>query len=465
MSLRDFLKEMEALGEVVHVDEEVSPRFEMSTLMKKFDGGPILLFEKVKDYPVKVVANVCSTRYRLCKALGAKPEEIYSKLIEAVRSPKRPRVLKDSPVKEVIKEDVKLSEIPVLTHFERDGGPYITSAIVSARSPDRTVENVSIHRLQVLDDHRLAIRLVPRHLYKLWKMAKEAGEDLEVAIAVGLHPAVSVATTSPAPFGTSEFDVANALLNNEFRILRCEHVDAYAPAEAELVLEGRVSTKEEVLEGPLVDITGTYDAQRSQPVVEVVGAMHREDYMYQALLPSGSEHRILMGFPREAAIWEEISKVVPAVKAVNLSRGGCGWLHAIISIEKQTDGDPKNALLAAFGAHPSLKHAIVVDSDVDVCDPEDVEWAVATRFQAGEDLMIIRNARGSTLDPSADQETGLTSKVGIDATRPLAKPKENFERAKIPVGKRTAEIIEKVTKKLQKQRASFTLSLQRGGRA
>jgi len=426
MSLRDFLGEMEAQGEVVHVKDKVSPKFEVSAIMKNFDDGPILLFENVKGYKTKIVANVCSTRNRLCKALGTDSEHIYNKMIEATRSPEKPKVVKNSPLKEVIREDVKLSEIPVLTHFEGDGGPYITSAIVSAQSPDKTVENVSVHRLQVLDDRHLAIRLVPRHLYKLWQMAKEAGEDLEVAIAVGLHPAVSVAATSSVPFGLSEFEVANALLNGKFRILKCEHVDAYVPAEAELVLEGKLSVNEEALEGPLVDITGTYDAQRKQPVIEVVGMMCREDYVYQALLPSGNEHKILMGFPREVSIWESVSKVVPTVKAVNLSKGGCGWLHAIISIDKQTDGDPKNALLATFSAHPSVKHAVVVDSDIDVYDIEDVEWAIATRFQANEDLIIIKNARGSTLDPSADQKTGLTTKIGVDATRPLDKPPETF---------------------------------------
>jgi len=228
------------------------------------------------------------------------------------------------------------------------------------------------------------------------------------------------------------------------RLVRCEHVDACAPAEAELVLEGKISASEKVVEGPFVDITGTYDVERKQPVVEVVGVMRRKDYVYQALLPSGAEHRLLMGLPREVLIWESVSKVVPKVGAVNLSMGGSGWLHAVISIEKQLDGDGKNALLAAFAAHPSLKHAVVVDSDVDVCNVSDVEWAVATRFQASEDLIIIENVRGSTLDSSADQETGLTAKMGVDATRPLSKPKEKFERAKIPVSKRVEELARKL---------------------
>jgi len=440
MSLRAFLARMEEKGVVLHIKEEVSTNFEISYIMKAFDNnGPILMFEKVEDSETRIVANACGTRKRICEALGVEPEGLYQKLLEAWRNPQKPKIVEDGAVKEVI-EEPDLLRIPILTHFERDAGPYITSAVVHAKSLDGTIENVSIHRLQLLDEKHLAIRLVPRHLYKLWQMAKEAEVDLDVAISIGVHPAVMLAASSPVPFGVNEFDVANTLLGGKLELVKCKYVDACAPADAELVLEGRISASKEVPEGPLVDITGTYDIQRKQPVVEIVNVMHRKDYIYQALLPSGAEHRLLMGLPHEASIYEAVSKVVPKVKAVNLSVGGGGWLHAVISIEKQLDGDGKNALLAAFAAHPSLKHAVVVDSDIDVYDMVDVEWAIATRFQASEDLLIIENARGSTLDSSANQETGLTSKMGLDATRPLTKPKEKFERARIPASRRVEEL-------------------------
>lgn len=444
MSLRSFLERMEEKREVLHIRDAVSTNFEIAYLMKSFDkNGPVLLFENVEDAETRIVANVCGTRNRICEALNTSQEQLYRKLLEAWRSPKKPKIVDDGPVKEVM-EEPDLLKIPVLTHFERDAGPYITAAVVHAKSLDGTVENVSVHRMQVLDEKHLAIRLVPRHLYRLWTMAKEAETDLDIAIAIGVHPAVMLAASSSPPFGVCEFDVANTLLNDQLRLIRCKYVDAYAPADAELVLEGRISASKEVLEGPFVDITGTYDIQRKQPIVEVVNVMHREDYIYQALLPSGAEHKLLMGLPFEAAIYEAVSKVVPKVCAVNLSIGGGGWLHAIISIEKQLDGDAKNALLAAFAAHPSLKHAVVVDSDINVYDLTEVEWAIATRFQAGEDLLIIENVRGSTLDSSADQETGLTSKMGIDATRPLSKPKEKFEKARIPANKRVEELVRRL---------------------
>jgi UbiD family decarboxylase len=445
MSFRDFIKKMDEQKQVLHVKEQVSARFEISQVMKDFDDeGPLLLFENVKGFGTNVAASVSGTRKRICAGLEVDPECLYPRVIDAWRSPRKTKVASGGLVEENVSKNVDLSSIPFLKHFEKDAGAYVTSGVVHARSLDGKVENVSVHRLQVLDRKHLAIRLVPRHLSKLWQMAKAAGKDLDVAVSVGVHPAILLAASSPVPFGVSEFDVANSLLNGSLRLIECEHVNALAPADSELVLECKVSTEKEVEEGPFVDITGTYDVRRKQPVVEVVGIIHRNDYVYHGLLPSGAEHRIMMGLPHEVMIWEAVSKVLPKVYAVNLSKGGCGWLHAVVSVEKQLDGDGKNALLAAFAAHPSLKHAVVVDSDINVYDASEVEWAIATRFQAGEDLVVVKNARGSTLDSSADQETGKTTKVGVDATRPFGKPREKFEKGKIPSSKRVEALVQKL---------------------
>jgi 2,5-furandicarboxylate decarboxylase 1 len=445
MSFRNFLNKMNEQKQVLHVKEQVSTRFEISRVVEEFnDEGPLLLFEKVKGFETKVAASVCGTRRRVCAALEVDPDCLYRRVIDAWRSPRKTKVTDDGSVKQNARSTVDLSRIPFLTHFEKDAGAYITSGVIHARDPDCKIENTSVHRLQVLDRKHLAIRLVPRHLFKLWRMAKEAGKDLDVAVSIGVHPAVLLAASSPVPFGVSEFDVANSLLSDGLRLIECDHVNALAPADSELVLECKISTEKDIEEGPFVDVSGTYDVKRMQPVVEVVGIMHRNDYVYHGLLPSGAEHMILMGLPHEVMIWEAVSKVLPKVYAVNLSKGGCGWLHAVISVEKQLDGDGKNALLAAFAAHASLKHAVVVDSDINVYDPSEVEWAIATRFQADKDLLVVKNVRGSTLDSSADQETGMTTKVGVDATKPSGKPKEKFERARIPSSRRVETLLQKL---------------------
>ncbi|OYT52145.1 UbiD family decarboxylase [Candidatus Bathyarchaeota archaeon ex4484_135] len=442
VSLRDFLASCRKEGDFLSIEEELSTEYEISAVMRALDGGPVLCFEKVRGHEdFKVIANLCNRR-RLLKALGVKDVvSAYRKLMEAKEKPSEPEVVDSGPWEEV---EPDLTRLPVLKHYEGDAGPYITSAVISAKSPDGSVENVSVHRLLVFDGRKMAIRLVPRHLYRLWQMAREEGHDLGIGIAIGVHPAVILASTTPVPFGVSEFYVANTLLNGQLKLVECEEVDARVPSEAEIVIEGRLKAYETAPEGPLVDITGTYDAVRQQPVVEVLKIWIREEPYYHAILPGGLEHRLFMGFPREAEVWKAVSQVVPSVKAVNLTPGGCGWLHAAIAIEKNVDGDAKNAILAAFSAHPSLKHVVVVDPDIDIYDPEQVEWAIATRFQADEDLVVIRNVRGSTLDPSADQETGLTTKVGLDATVPLGRDRKAFEKASIPVSQEVRELLRRL---------------------
>jgi UbiD family decarboxylase len=438
--LRSFINFLEEKGDLIRIEKEVSTRFEASAIMKKMDSGPALFFEKIKESKMQMVAGICGSKSRLCEALGTTEDKIYNIILNSIRAPTKPKFVDDGPVKEVI-EEPKLSRFPILIHYEKDAGPYITSALVSAKSVDGKIENVSIHRLQVLDENHLAIRIVPRHLYRLCQMAKEKGKNLEVAISIGVHPALSLAASCPAPFGVSEFYVANSMLGGALKLLRCEHVNANVPADAEIVFEGRLLLDREVLEGPFVDLTGTYDIARKQPVIELVKTMRRKNCIYQALLPAGSEHRILMGLPREAKIWEIAHYTVPTVKAVNLTVGGGGWLHAIISIEKQSEGDAKNVALAAFAAHPSLKHVVVVDSDIDIYDLNMVEWAIATRFRGDRGLIVLPNIRGSSLDPSGDQETELVTKVGVDATMTFTKSKEKFEMAKIPGERETVKRI------------------------
>jgi UbiD family decarboxylase len=428
--------------------EPFSIKYEVSAALRRFDGAEALFFEKIKESDTKIVGGICGTRSRILKGLGVEPKDLNKRLLEATRNPTKCKI-GNGPVNEVVKGG-NLKELPILTHFQGDPGPYITSGIVYAKSPDGVNENVSFHRLLVLDNKRLAIRIVPRQLYRITQLAKEDGySSLDVSISIGLHPIVLVAAALPSPFGISEFDVANNLMGGNLQLIECENVNALAPAKAELVLEGKLKLDENVAEGPFVDLSGTLDVKRQQPVIEVVGVMHRENYIYQALLPSGSEHRLIMGMPREPRIWEYVRNVVPNVRGVNMSIGGMGWLHCIVSFEKFREGDPKNVLMAIFAAHPSLKHAIVVDSDIDPYDMQQVEWAIATRFKADEDLLIVPNVRVSSLDPAGDQEKELGCKLGIDATKPMFKDQSGFERAEIIETEKLKKILDKYTRKHQ----------------
>ncbi|HIH89309.1 TPA: UbiD family decarboxylase [Candidatus Bathyarchaeota archaeon] len=441
--LRAFLKTLEKEDDIIKIKESMSPKREMAAALQRFDAGKAVMFEKVEGFDVKVVGGVCGTRGRILQGLGIEAKDLYPRLQKAIKNPMKCEVVKKGPVLEVVEEG-DLTKIPVLTHFDGDPGPFITSGILYAKSPDGKVENVSFHRLMVLDGRRMTIRIVPRHLHRLTQLARQAGvKALDCCVSIGLHPNVLLAASLPAGWGVREYDIANNLLDGELKLVKCPHVDALAPADAELVLECKIRLDEDTDEGPFVDLSGTFDVKRKQPIVEVVGVMHRKDYIYQGLLPAGSEHMLLMGMPPEVRIWEYCMNIVPTVKGVNMTLGGNGWLHCVVSFDKVREGDPKNVLMAMFAAHPSLKHAVVVDGDIDPTNMREVEWAMATRFKGDEDLLIVPGVRVSSLDPTADQQTELGCKVGFDATRPLGKPKEKFMKAEITVTDRVKKILDK----------------------
>ena len=441
--LRAFLKQLEKSGDIIKIKEPLSPKLEMAAALQRFDAGKAVIFEETEGFDTKVVGGVCGTRGRILQGLGIEAKDLYPRLQQAIKNPKKCEVVEKGSILEVV-EECDLTKIPILTHFDGDPGPFITSGILYAKSPDGKVENVSFHRLMVIDAKRMTIRIVPRHLHRLTQLARQSGKkSLDCCVSIGLHPAVLLAASMPVGWGVCEYDVANSLLGGGLKLVKCPNVDALAPADAELVLECRIRLDEDVDEGPFVDLSGTFDVKRKQPVIEVVGVMHRRDYIYQGLLPAGSEHMLLMGMPPEVRIWEYCMNVVPTVKGVNMTLGGNGWLHCVVSFDKVREGDPKNVLMAMFAAHPSMKHAVVVDGDIDPTNMQEVEWAIATRFKGDEDLLIVPGVRVSSLDPTADQQTEMGCKVGFDATRPLGKPKEKFMKAQLTVSERVSKILDK----------------------
>jgi UbiD family decarboxylase len=323
-------------------------------------------------------------------------------------------------------------DIPIPTYYEGDGGPYITSGIF--HTTYREKGNLSFHRMMYLGDGRFAIRIVPRHLNTLMKEAKDDGGELKVAVSIGCDIASLIAASCTMEYGMDEFGIASSLMRiatgSPLSVFRPDGEGPLAPLGAEIVLVGRI-TEEIVPEGPFIDITGTRDlsGMGGQPVFVTDRVLVRPGAIMHVLLPGGLEHFLLMGLPKEPSILQSVRKVVPLVHAVRLTEGGCSWLHGIVSITQQRPGDARNAILASFSGHPSMKRVIVVDDDIDIFDDRAVEWAVATRFQAHRDLVLISGARGSTLDPSLDPD-GTTSKYGLDATMPI-KDQEGFRRVSI----------------------------------
>jgi len=425
MSIRYFIEKFK--DETKVIKEKVDKKLEVSKILLE-NMEKIVLFENLSGY--KAVGNIWSTRERIAKSFGIRKEDIMKKLLESMKNPEPPEIVANAPFFENIHEKGKfdLRKLPIPTYYPQDAGPYITSGVVIAE--DGKKRNMSFHRLLVLNENKFAIRLVPRHLYAMHKKALAENRDLPIAIAIGLCPSILLPAAMSVDFDTDELTISNSLrrrtLGKGIELTRIKNGTA-VPTYAEYVLEGRI-TKENTKEGPFVDITGTYDEVREQPVVEIDRVYHRNDPIFHLLMPGGYEHYLLMGMPREPIIYDYVRGVVPKVHAVRLTEGGCCWLHGVVSIEPQKQGDGKNAIMAALAAHPSMKQVIVVDKDIDIFNDREVEWAVATRFQADGDLVVINNAAGSSLDKSSRH--GITSKVGIDATMPIKRENE-FLKAKI----------------------------------
>ncbi|HOU80455.1 MAG TPA: UbiD family decarboxylase [Methanoregulaceae archaeon] len=409
--MRGFIDQMRECGGVIDYEDPVAADYDACRLAHGTDR--LLLFHDLEGK--RGVMNVTATRNALSQALNIPETDLVRRLSLAefqgnvVCEGNLPMSAPD------------LQKIPVMKHFPRDAGKYITAGIVFSRYGD--TENASIHRMQVLDEKRVAARLVEgRHTYTLHKAAVERGDRLPVAVAIGVHPTVTIASCTRVPKG-KELSYAAELLGGEMPVYRCPN--GVLVPDAEIVFEGYIGN-ETTMEGPFVDITGTYDLVREQPVIEFTGMHLKKDFIYHGILPGGNEHKMLMGAPYEPSIYRAVGGVTE-VKNVVLTTGGCGYFHAVIQIRKQTQGDGKNAILAALASHTSLKHVVVVDTDINPSDIQDVEFAIATRVRGDKSLLVIPGARGSSLDP-CKAEDGTNVKVGIDATMPLGREDE-FRRA------------------------------------
>jgi len=406
MSFRGFLADLKKDGLLKEVHESVSSMLEVTD--RAWGKGPIL-FDNVDGH--KCCLNILGTRPLLARALGISAQDMVSHLA-GIGYEGPVREVNSSPFMECVSAP-DLSLLPILTHFKGDGGPYITSAIVVSQFEGKL--NACVHRLMVLGKDRLAARLVPgRHTHQFYQAAMAKGEEVPVAIAIGVDPLLLMAASTRVP-PEKEFSYAAALRGSPVELMRLEN--GVLVPHAEIVLEGYI-TGQKASEGPFVDITGTSDLVRPEPVIRLTRMMTRIDPIYHGLLPAGGEHKMLMGVPYEPLIYKAASKVAK-VKNVILTDGGCNYFHAVVQIEKETEEDARRVIEAAFQAHGSLKHVLVVDADIDIYDPGDLEFAIATRMRADEDLVIHPNVRGSTLDPRSVE--GITTKVGVDATARLDK--------------------------------------------
>lgn len=433
MDLRELLNALKKDEELIEIEKEVDANLEMAGIIKKLDGKAIL-FKKVKNSAYPVISGIASQRKYFAKGLSIKESEILQAMAKAAEKPKQYKIVEKAACQEIVEKAVDLDKLPLLLHTKSDGGRYISSGVAIIKDKEFG-PNMSFHRMMQIGKNKFTARLVENRGTD--SALKKADGHLEVAICIGNPVQILLAAAMSVPKGIDEAKIANALSPTNF--VKCKTKDLYVPADSEFVLEGRITHKN-AKEGPFVDLTETMDFVRDQPIIEIDCITHKIDAMYHALLPGGLEHKLLMGMPREPTIFNEVNKVAKC-KYVIITEGGCSWLHAIVQIEKKNEDDGKKAIEAAFCGHGSLKQCIVVDSDIDIRNQSEVEWAIATRFQAGCGLVVLKDADGSSLDPSARHEKGKkskTDKMGIDATIPFGANKNDFRKVKwqdVDVGK------------------------------
>lgn len=435
VDLSACIEQLAANGDLARVRSEVEPVHQLAGVAHAFEGREVVLCERVKGHAFPVLVGLYWNRAALARLFGCALRDLPFAVADAVQEwqtrPIEPEVVDRGPANEVIEPEVDLFALPIPTHALGDGGPYIDSAIVVARDPDTGVRNASIYRALVVGPDRLTVQLDEgRHVRDYYERAEKRGQPLEVTLNNGVGPAVHVAAIVPAsaaPIDKDELGIAGNIAGEPLRLTRSQTVGVEGIAEAQFILECEMLPETREPEGPFAEVTGYYAQRADRWTVRVKKITRRRNPIWQTIL-SGKEVFNSVGLVGEAAVYRLVSRQVRDVKAVYFSHGGCGFYHAIVQLKKSMEGTAKNAILATFGAFPSLKMVIAVDEDVDITNAEDVEWALATRFRPETGLIQIPAARGHELNPSTDK--GLGMKIGLDATAPFPRPPA-FERVKM----------------------------------
>ncbi len=409
LDMRALLAELERAGRLETVRRKTDRFLKAGALIRQAEPRPVLL-KDVAGW--RVLANIMPDRDALARLLGVAPErflpELGRRLAGKAAGPKPGGKVYGEV--EVPRKD--WGRLPFLTYYKGDGGPYLTAGVWIVKDPELGV-NMSYHRLMMVAPGRGTVRVVENR--GMDTALQHRGGKAEVAVCIGapMH-VLFAAALSPAP-DVSELDLAAKL--GPVALQRCKTIDLDVPADCEMVIEGRF-TGQRGREGPFVDITGTMDFVRRQPVFEILRVACKKDPIHYTIVPGRRDHKTLMGIPKELDIYREANKVCRCLDA-RITPGGCSWLHAVLKIAKKKPGDGPAALAAAFRAHKSLKHCVVVDQDIDISNPADIEWALATRFQADTDMLVLKDQPASSLDPSARHVPGgksRSAKLGLDAT-------------------------------------------------
>jgi 2,5-furandicarboxylate decarboxylase 1 len=434
LTLRDFIKVLRKEGELLSLSKPFDPKYEISTVISELAKrrAPAVLFRKAKGFEISVIGNLFGTVRRLALALGLEEDRLLEDVIPRLEHRITPVLISENPSEEVLVPMGKLDllkVLPALTHYSKDSGPYITSGISSARDPETGVTGRGLHRMEVRGKNTLGISLLNPPLADIYAMHRKEGTKMEIATVIGVPPAVFVASIFKVPAGTDKLSVAGGLKGEPVETTMAETVDLDIPAHGEIVIEGYIDPRDKEEDGTLGESSGYYMAFGKSPTIHVTGFKYRKGALYHAVVPWAREVDSLLYLVHGLDFIPKMRKEIPSLRQIHLKPMTFGS-HVVMSMDTDHKGEIRRALTLAL-SFVMVKKVVVVDVDVDPQDDQEVEWALATRFQADRDLIVIPELRGQPIDPSSKWtgEGFLTTKMGLDATRPK---KEGFEKVDVP---------------------------------
>ena len=445
LTLRSWLERLAQTDRLVVAKPGIELKHQVAAIGKRMDTSKAVLFPQPGGHSIPVVTGFMSRREWIAEAMGVDNSELLQAYRHAAENPLPWQEVPagSAPCQAVVHREVDMRTLlPIPTHSEHDSGPYITAGLIIARNPDTGVQNVSIIRIQVNSKDRMAVLMLPRHTWAFYQASVKKGEPLPVAVVIGVDPLTLLASQAIVPINHDELEIAGALHGAPLRVTKCLTSELRVPADAEIVIEGRILIDEREMEGPFGEFPKYYSSAEKREVIQVDTVTHRKNPIYHTIVPAEMEHLLMGAIPREATLLAHLQRSFPGVQDVHLSVGGTCRYHLYVKLRKQREGEPKNVILGAFAGHYDVKHVVVVDEDVDVHDPKQVEWAIATRFQADRDLVVISGAQGSILDPSTtvafageeipQEMQGISAKMGLDATRPVRYEGHVFTKVHVP---------------------------------
>lgn len=431
-SFREALERFEQAGYLRRIHREVDARYEIAAVLGRLDRSAVVLLERVRGYPMPVAGNLLYARERIADGLGVGVDQVLPRLVSAIADGIPPVAAASGPCQEVVVERPDLAALlPVPTFFERETGPYVTAGVIVARDPATGRRNISIARGKLLGGNRIMLGIAPNHhLARMIQESRALGRPLDVAMTIGNCPAVLMASNYYVDRGHDEYAIAGHLLGEPLQIVSGRTVALEAPAACEIVLEGTVGN-EWVEEGPVSEFHGMYVNYGKGVVMTVSALTQRRDAIFQTILPGHhAEHMLIGGEAIGATTYYNVKRAVPAVRDVHIPFGGGGRLQAVISLEGAASGEAQKAIFAAWAHCNLIKHIVIVDADVDVRDPEQVGYAIATRMRGEQDLVIVPGGRADRAEPL--EANGTVTKIGIIAQRTPHGSRTDFSPAAVP---------------------------------